>query len=189
MKVIHNSFPIFREAKVINTTDPENLGRIQLKIYPELSEIADTDCPWCFPHTGGVHGKSFGVPLVEQLVTCVVWNRYFNEITFLPFNITNPTEHLFDNWMENQRSEVADMETDPEEEHFIVEQFEDDFTVFHDTKNSQHGFLHPTGTYLTVNKDGSIWVQSVKKCTFHNKDSDLIFEVDSDTGNIAFKTK
>jgi hypothetical protein len=189
MKVIHNSFPIFREAKVINTTDPEKLGRIQLKIYPELSEIADTDCPWCFSHTGGVHGKSFGVPLVDQLVTCVVWNRYFNEITFLPFNITNPTEHLFDDWIKNQRSEVVDMETDPEEEHLIVEQFEDDFTVFHDTKNNQHGFLHPTGTYLAINKDGSIWVQSVKKYTFHNKDSDLIFEADSDTGNITFKTK
>jgi hypothetical protein len=34
-----------REAKVINTTDPEELGRIQLKVSPELAEIPDADCP------------------------------------------------------------------------------------------------------------------------------------------------
>jgi hypothetical protein len=189
MKTIHNSFPIFREAKVINTTDPEKLGRIQLNVYPELAEIEDADCPWAFPHTGGIHGKSFGVPLVDQLITCVVWNKYWCEISFLPFNITKPEEHIFDKWMEKQRPEIKDMKTDPEEEHLVVEQYEDDFTVFHDTKNNQHGYLHPSGTYLAIDKDGSIWVQPVKKYTFHNKNSDLLLEVNSDTGNVNFKTK
>lgn len=190
MKTISNSYPVLRESRVISTTDPEKLGRIQLRVYPELSSIEpESDLPWCFPHTGGVHGKSFGVPLVGQLVSCVVWNRYFNEITFLPFNITNPTEHIFDNWMKNQRPKITDMKTDPEEEHLIVDQFEDDFTAFHDTKNGQHGFLHPSGTYAVINKDGFVWVQSVKKYTFRNKESDLFFEADSETGNIVFKTK
>jgi len=188
-RTVNNSYPLWREAKVINTTDPDKLGRIQLKVYPELSDIPDDNCPWCFPHTGGVHGKSFGVPLVDQLITCVVWNRYWNEITFLPFNITKPAEHLFDEWTKNQRPEIADMEADPEEEHLIVDQFEDNFTVFHDTKNNQHGFLHSTGTYAIVNKDGSVWFQSVKKYTFHNKDSDLFLEADSESGNVTFKTK
>jgi len=189
MKTITHSYPLWREAKVINTTDPEELGRIQLKVYPELSDIPDDDCPWCFPQVGGVHGKSFGMPLVDQLISCIVWNRYWNEITFLPFNITKPTEHLFADWMKNQRPEVTDMETDPEEEHLVVEQFEDDFTVFHDTKNNQHGFLHPTGTYGVINKDGSVWFQSIKKYTFHNKNSDLFLEADSESGDVTFKTK
>jgi hypothetical protein len=189
MKPIRNSYPIWREAKVINTTDPEELGRAQLKVYPELSEISDADCPWCFPHTSGVHDKSFGLPLVGKKISCVVWNRYWNEITFLPFSITNPTGHLFDDWMKNQRPEVADMEINPEEEHLVVEQFEDDFSMFHDTKNNQHGFLHSTGIYGVINKDGSVWFQSIKKFTFHNKDSSLFIEADSDSGNITVKTK
>ena len=190
MKTIPNSYPILREAKVVNTTDPEKLGRIQLRVYPELSSIEpENDLPWCFPMSGGTHGKSFSTPLVGQIVWCVVMSRYWNEITFLPFNITKPTEHLFDDWMSKQRPAVTDMKTDPEEEHLIVEQFEDDFTVFHDTKNNQHGYLHPTGTFFVINQDGSIWVQSVKKYTFHNKESDLFFEADSDTGNITLKTK
>jgi hypothetical protein len=189
MKVIHSSFPLLREARVVNTTDPEGLGRIQLKVYPELVEIPDEDCPWCFPFSGGVHGKSFGVPLKNQLISSIVWNKYWNEITFLPFNITNPTEHLFAQWKENQKPKITDMKDDPEEEHFVVDEYEDGFTTFHDTKNGQHGFLHPKETFVTVNKDGEVFMQSIKKLTFHNKDSDLILEADSESGDVAFKTK
>jgi hypothetical protein len=189
MKAVPNSYPLLREARVVSASDPEKLGRIQLKVYPELAEIPDADCPWCFPFSGGVHGKSFGVPLVGQLITCVVWNRYWNEITFLPFNITNPTEHLFGKWKESQKPKIADMADDPEEEHFVVEEYEDGFTVFHDTKNSLHGFLHPKETYVTINKDGDVFTQSVKKLTFHNKNSDLTLEADSESGDVIFKTK
>jgi hypothetical protein len=189
MKAIPNSYPIIRESQVISTTDPEKLGRVQLKVYPELAEIPDADCPWCFPHTGGVHGKSFGVPLKEQLISCIVWSKYWNEITFLPFNITKPTEHLFDKWKEDKKPKITDMKDDPKEEHFIVEEYEDGFTEFHDTKNSQHGFLHPNDTFVTINKDGDIFMQSIKKLTFHNKDSDLMLEADSESGDVIFKTK
>jgi hypothetical protein len=65
MKTIPNSYPLLRESKVINTTDPEELGRIQLKVYPELAEIPDADCPWAFPASGGIHGQSFGLPLKD----------------------------------------------------------------------------------------------------------------------------
>jgi hypothetical protein len=81
------------------------------------------------------------------------------------------------------------MKDDPEEEHFVVDEYEDGFTAFHDTKNSQHGCLHPTGTFFIVNKDGSIWALSVKKYTFHNAESDLFLEADSDTGDIILRTK
>jgi hypothetical protein len=189
MKIIPSSFPILREAKVIDTTDPEELGRIQLKVYPELVEIPDADCPWCFPHTGGVHGKSFGMPLKDQLSSCIVWSKYWNEITFLPFNITKPTEHLFAKWKDNQKPKITDMKDDPEEEHFVVDEYEDGFTAFHDTKNNQHGFLHPKETFVIINKDGDIFMQSIKKLIFHNKDSDLMLEADSKSGDVAFKTK
>jgi hypothetical protein len=189
MKAIPSSFPLLREAKVVSTTDPEELGRIQLKIYPELAEIPDADCPWCFPHTGGVHGKSFGMPLASQLISCIVWSKYWNEVSFLPFNITKPTEHLFAQWKENQKPKIVDMKDDPEEEHFVVDEYEDGFTTFQDTKNNQHGFLHSKGTFVTINKDGDVFMQSIKKLTFHNKDSDLTLEADSESGDVTFKTK
>jgi hypothetical protein len=189
MKTTRNVYPILREAKVISAADPEKLGRVQLKVYPELSDIPDDDCPWCFPHTGGIHGKSFGVPLTDQVITCVVWNRYWNEITFLPFTITKPAGHLFDDWMKNQRTEIGDMETDPEEEHLAVEHFEDDFTVFHDTKNKQHGFLHSSGTYALIDKDGGIHLNSVKELILHDAEGNVECTVNAQNGDIRLKIK
>jgi hypothetical protein len=190
VKTILNSYPLLRNGKVINTTDPEKLGRIQLKVYPELSDIPDDDCPWCFPANGGVHGKSFSVPLVDQVISCFVLSKYWNEITFLPFNVTKPTEHLFDEWIKNQKSKIADMKTDPEEEHLAVDQFEDDFSVFHDSKNSQHGILHPSGTYIFINKDGELFIRAVKKITFSNgDDSSVTTTINSENGDIELKTK
>ena len=187
-KTVNNSYPLFREAKVLDTSDPEELGRIQLKVIPELSAIPDDDCPWCFPESGGIHGKSFGLPLVDSWVSCVVWNKYWNEITFLPFTITSPKDHLFEDWKRDVLENIDDIEEDPEEEHLVVEQFEDDFSSFHDTKNSQHGFYHPSGFYGIVNKDGEAYVQFIKKIVFHNKNSDLVISADSDSGEITFKT-
>jgi hypothetical protein len=190
MRVIQNSYPIIREAKIVNTTDPENLGRIQLRVYPELSEISpESDLPWCFPFTGGVHGKSFGVPLVGQLVTCAVWNRYWNEITFLPFNITNPTEHLFDDFMENVRPLMKDVPADPEEEHLIVERYEDDFSEFQDTKNRQHGWVHPSGAHLTINSLGDIFLWLIKTLTVHNGDDTIILKINPEDQSVSFYQK
>jgi hypothetical protein len=190
MKAIPNSYPILREAKVINTTDPEKLGRIQLRVYPELSEISpESDLPWCFPHTGGVHGKSFGVPLVGQLITCIVWSRFWNEISFLPFNITNPTEHLFDDFMKNVRPLMKDVPTDPEEEHLVVERYEDDFSEFHDTKNRQHGWVHPSGAHATINNLGDIFLWLIKLLTVHNGDDTIILKVNPEDQSVSFYQK
>lgn len=183
------AYPIVREARVINTSDPEKLGRVQLKVYPELTAIEDGECPWAFPTSGGIHGKSFEVPLVGQLITCIVWNKFWNELSFLPFTITKPTEHLFDNWKSQIQPKISDMPLSPEEEHLVVEQFDDDFSIFHDTKNNQHGFLHPSGTFITINKDGDIWVQSVKKLKYHSKDDTISVVLDSETGDVELTSK
>jgi len=187
--MVNSYYPLLREAKVISVDDPEKLGRVQLKVYPELSEIKDDECPWCFPTHGGIHGKSFEVPLVDTLVTCIVWNKYWNEISFFPLVITKPTEHLFDKWKDNQKSKISDMKDAPEEAHLSVEQYEDDFNEFHDTKNSQHGVLHPSGAYCLIDKDGTMYIQFVKKYVFHDKDSNLKIEIDSSDGSIKLETK
>jgi len=157
MRAIPNSYPLLREAKVTSTNDPEKLGRIQLRVYPELAEITpESDLPWCFPFSGGIHGKSFRMPLTDQLVSCIIWNKYWNEITFLPFNITKPTEHLFDTFMSEVWPAGRGDLVDPEEQHLVVERYEDDFSEFHDTKNKQHGWIHSAGAHSSVSQEGKV---------------------------------
>ena len=182
-------YPLFREAIVTSVEDPEELGRVQLRVLPELSEHEEADLPWCFPESSGIHGKSFGLPQVGQAVSCIVWTKLWCEITYLPMVIRKPKEHPFQDWMDNQRSLIDDMANDPEEKNLVVEQYSDDFSQYHDVGNSEHGFVHPSGTYVSIDKDGTAWMKGVKELHLHDGDENFEAVIDFTSGDITLTTK
>lgn len=182
-------YPLFREAIVTSVEDPEELGRIQLRVLPELSEHEEADLPWCFPESSGIHGKSFGLPQVGQAVSCIIWTKLWCEITYLPMVIRKPKEHPFQNWMDNQRSLIDDMANDPEEKDLVVNQYADDFSEYHDTANNEHGFLHPSGTYVTIDKDGTAFMKGVKELHVHDGDGNFEAIINFTSGDITLTTK
>lgn len=182
-------YPLFREAIVTSVEDPEELGRIQLRVLPELSEHGESDLPWCFPESTGIHGKDFGMPQVGQAVSCIVWTKLWCEITYLPMVIRKPKEHPYQNWMDNQRSLIDDMANDPEEKDLVVKQYSDDFSEYHDVGNSEHGFVHPSGTYVTIDKDGTAFMKGVKELHVHDGDGNFEAVIDFTSGDITLTTK
>ena len=182
-------YPLFREAIVTSVEDPEKLGRIQLRVLPELSEHEEADLPWCFPESSGIHGKSFGLPQVGQAVSCIVWTKLWCEITYLPMVIRKPKEHPYQDWMDNQRSLIDDMANDPEEKNLVVEQYSDDFSQYHDVGNSEHGFVHPSGTYVSIDKEGTAWMKGVKELHLHDGDENFEAVIDFTSGDIKLTTK
>ena len=182
-------YPLFREAIVTSVEDPEELGRVQLRVLPELSEHEEADLPWCFPESSGIHGKSFGLPQVGQAVSCIVWTKLWCEITYLPMVIRKPKEHPFQDWMDNQRSLIDDMANDPEEKNLVVEQYSDDFSQYHDVGNSEHGFVHPSGTYVTIDKDGTAFMKGVKELHVHDGDGNFEAVIDFTSGDVTLTTK
>ena len=182
-------YPLFREAIVTSVEDPEELGRVQLRVLPELSEHEESDLPWCFPESSGIHGKSFGLPQVGQAVSCIVWTKLWCEITYLPMVIRKPKEHPFQDWMDNQRSLIDDMANDPEEKDLVVEQYSDDFSQYHDVGNSEHGFVHPSGTYVSIDKEGTAWMKGVKELHLHDGDENFEAVIDFTSGDIKLTTK
>lgn len=182
-------YPLFREAIVTSVEDPEELGRVQLRVLPELSEHEEADLPWCFPESSGIHGKSFGLPQVGQAVSCIVWTKLWCEITYLPMVIRKPKEHPYQDWMDNQRSLIDDMANDPEEKDLVVEQYSDDFSQYHDVGNSEHGFVHPSGTYVSIDKDGTAWMKGVKELHLHDGDGNFEAVIDFTSGDIKLTSK
>lgn len=182
-------YPLFREAIVTSVEDPEELGRVQLRVLPELSEHEESDLPWCFPESSGIHGKSFGLPQVGQAVSCIVWTKLWCEITYLPMVIRKPKEHPYQDWMDNQRSLIDDMANDPEEKNLVVEQYSDDFSQYHDVGNSEHGFVHPSGTYVSIDKEGTAWMKGVKELHLHDGDGNFEAVIDFTSGDITLTTK
>ena len=182
-------YPLFREALVTSVEDPEELGRIQLRVLPELSEHKESDLPWCFPESTGIHGKDFGMPQVGQAVSCIVWTKLWCEITYLPMVIRKPKEHPYQDWMDNQRSLIDDMANDPEEKDLVVKQYSDDFSEYHDAGNSEHGFVHPSGTYVTIDKDGTAFMKGVKELHVHDGDGNFEAVIDFTSGDVTLTTK
>ena len=182
-------YPLFREALVTSVEDPEELGRVQLRVLPELSEHEESDLPWCFPESTGIHGKDFGMPQVGQAVSCIVWTKLWCEITYLPMVIRKPKEHPYQDWMDNQRSLIDDMANDPEEKDLVVKQYSDDFSEYHDVGNSEHGFVHPSGTYVSIDKDGTAWMKGVKELHLHDGDENFEAVIDFTSGDITLTTK
>lgn len=182
-------YPLFREAIITSVEDPEELGRIQLRVLPELSEHEESDLPWCFPESTGIHGKDFGMPQVGQAVSCIVWTKLWCEITYLPMVIRKPKEHPYQDWMDNQRSLIDDMANDPEEKDLVVKQYSDDFSEYHDAGNSEHGFVHPSGTYVTIDKDGTAFMKGVKELHVHDGDGNFEAVIDFTSGDVTLTTK
>ena len=182
-------YPLFREAIVTSVEDPEELGRIQLRVLPELSEHKESDLPWCFPESTGIHGKDFGMPQVGQAVSCIVWTKLWCEITYLPMVIRKPKEHPYQDWMDNQRSLIDDMANDPEEKDLVVKQYSDDFSEYHDVGNSEHGFVHPSGAYVTIDKDGTAFMKGVKELHVHDGDGNFEAVIDFTSGDVTLTTK
>lgn len=186
---MNSVYPLFREALVTSVEDPEELGRVQLRVLPELSEHEESDLPWCFPESTGIHGKDFGMPQVGQAVSCIVWTKLWCEITYLPMVIRKPKEHPYQDWMDNQRSLIDDMANDPEEKDLVVKQYSDDFSEYHDAGNSEHGFVHPSGTYVTIDKDGTAFMKGVKELHVHDGDGNFEAVIDFTSGDVTLTTK
>jgi hypothetical protein len=182
-------YPLFREAEVVSTKDPKELGRIQLRVFPELADIPAKDLPWCLPMASGPHDGDFSAPLEKQWVYCTVWNKYWSEVSFLPWCMPDPKKPKFKDFKDTYVSKVKDYKGTPDVQHTVGSILEDGFVRFHDTKESQHGILHPSGTSAMIDKDGVVYVHSVKKLVFHNKDDTVLVTVDSESGDIELKTK
>lgn len=182
-------YPLFREAEVISTEDPKELGRIQLRIFPELADISEGDLPWCFPMASGPHDGDFSTPLEKQWVYCTVWNKYWSEISFLPWCMPDPAKPKFKDFKDKYVSKVKDYQGTPDVKHTVGSILEDGFVIFHDTKESQHGVLHPSGTYAMIDGEGVAHINSIKKLIFHNDDDSVFAAIDSESGDIELKTK
>ena len=103
--------------------------------------------------------------------------------------IRKPKEHPFQDWMDNQRSLIDDMANDPEEKDLVVEQYSDDFSQYHDVGNSEHGFVHPSGTYVSIDKDGTAWMKGVKELHLHDGDGNFEAVIDFTSGDIKLTSK
>jgi hypothetical protein len=68
------------KAQVISLDDPDNKGKIQIKIIPYMNDVKDADCPWYDPMTGGSNTTfSHNPPTVGSYVVVLPTSSSFRD--------------------------------------------------------------------------------------------------------------
>lgn len=142
-------------GKVLNTADPDKLGRIKVCVFGIFDEIEITALPWAVPAMPLFSGAGAGfgyfvVPEVDSHVWCffeagdLYQPVYFAEALSKVHGL--PTER------ETDYPNTKVMKT----KNGIV------ITINDKSGSEEIKVVHPTGSYLTIDKDGNIIIVGTK---------------------------
>ncbi len=139
-------------GKVTSIKDPDEKGKIQVRLLPEFRDIADADLPWVRPFMNE-GTTSFNPPPVDKYVLVA-----FTDCSFqVGFYITGaPIDGLFDfDKIKDSLSSIKELGA-PNYSELNYQQFPDGTITFHNTVTGESGIYHSTGSYTVIDKDGSL---------------------------------
>jgi hypothetical protein len=149
-------------GKVINIQDVEQKGRVQVRIYPELLDVPDSDLPWATPL---IEQNIHHVPPLNSFVLVEVSEDWtlFKYSLITPFaRSTYPYEEI--------KGIIGGNHTYPEP---MAMKTEDGSVLFYDQKTGECGVVHSSGVKITVDKDKHVKIEGV---------SDIQLGGDDDSG-------
>lgn len=137
-------------GKVINIQDVEQKGRVQVRIYPELVDVPDSDLPWATPL---IEQNIHHVPPLNSFVLVEVsedWTSFkYSLIT--PFaRSTYPYEEI--------KGIIGGSHTYPEP---MAMKTEDGSVLFYDQSTQECGIVHSSGTKIILDKTGHVKIEGV----------------------------
>lgn len=140
---------MIRTGKVIDNIDPEKRGRIQLRIYPELLDVPDSDLPWVEPST---RMKTHIVPKIESFVFVEVSDDW----TFFRYEQKSPyVSALYPYEKIKESLDSAKNIGDHEYPQPMAYLMEDGSTYFHNEETGECGLIHSSGLHIILKDDGS----------------------------------
>lgn len=138
-------------AKVVDNMDSDMLGRVKAQIYPMLSDVAANDLPWCVPaypiwEGAGNNTGYFAVPDVDSFVFVFFEQGDIYQPVYFAEAPTK-TKGLPPDRVINYPNRKVMQTTSG-----IIFMVDDTAKVVNIT--------HPTGTQITIQGDGQIFVNS-----------------------------
>jgi hypothetical protein len=169
---------MIRYGKVLDNNDPDKTGKIQVKIYPELENLSDSDQPWAKPSLLNPSGLSLEelqkheVPEIDSLVEVEVSEDW---VTFY-YTIKSPYfEAVYD--YDTLLSEISDVIEDLGEQTYPQPRMyktADGNITFHNTETGEKGSIFPSGTFIHISDTGNVTV----------KNGELLFSVNVDENKV-----
>lgn len=160
-------YPIYRIAKVLDINDPEKKGKVKVRILPELNGVMEDSLPWIGPETKSNTGSSLGigthnVPDLDSHIEVKIVNKYWTEI-YYTYSSPVSDESLYDSVINEIDIEELNPPTYPQPS---FKRTKDGTIFFHDTDTGDVGIQHPSGLYVLISSDGSLYVRSLGDISF-----------------------
>ena len=161
---------MFRAAKVIKNNDENQLGKIQVRIYPELIDVDEDFLPWVDFYSNSLNGtsKNSGEHTFPEVGS---WVRVFVE-DYPVFHrvkiVSNDyVEGLYIYEKAKGLTEITELDTQTYPQP-IFKFYKDGTIQFHNTKTGESGTLYGDGSYQIKDKNGNFFSYSIEEHKFYN---------------------
>ena len=166
---------MFRSAKVVNNNDENKLGKIQVRIYPELIDVDKEFLPWVDFYSNSLNGTSLDCgehtfPEIDSWVRVFVEDYpIFHRVKIIS---NDYVEGLYIYSKSDGLKEIKDGETNLLENQTypqpIFKFYKDGTIQFHNTNTGESGTLYGDGSYQIKDKNGNFFSHSKKEHKFYN---------------------
>ena len=140
-------------AKVVDNNDPEKLGKIKVRILPEMEDFSENILPWV-----GVYNQNdttHSVPDNETFIRVVVedW-PYMQRIRYISDDFVEG-EDSYSQFNANIEELSSQKYPQPS-----FKRYKDGTIVFHNSDTGEHGTYFSNGGYFLSDKDGNVHINS-----------------------------
>lgn len=155
-------------GKVISTDDPDQKGKIQIKLIPEFNGVPDSDCPWvpCF------FNQQLNNIAIDDLVWVLANNNSFqpNEMYYIPkyfvdglINYADVTD-ILNNITDKGTNNYKDIR-------FTL--YPDGSLIYFNISTGEKAIVQSDGSYMLIDTSGNIYVKPNGKFKLYNTNADL----------------
>ncbi len=167
----------YAQVKKNDKDEQVKANKVQVNISPYTDGWDEDHLPWCFPfsmHLGSTENSAINtIPVIDSMVYVT---KIFNKWYYIADARVGDEKNLAEYFFDNVKDELGELEIidGPDSEYPNVVSFiyENGFCISYDTTddNPYFSFYHPEGTYIVIDKDGSIGGYSAKNIELKNAD-------------------
>ena len=145
-------------AKVVNNNDSafpdkKKLGRVQVRLIPEMETIQDVDLPWAKPFMLPV-ANSYMIPEIGDVLYVISLDEFYKTLFYLDvaaFDATRNQQVAYQQAAKFATGQYPNLK---------VEQYKDGTCIFRDSTTGDIGVVHKSGTILAIGGDGKVYLQN-----------------------------
>ncbi len=139
---------------VLDINDPDQKGKVQVKVLPEMVDIEDSNCPWFPPFEGNGSTNEYDnhPPEVGSYVWLLADDKFYHRYyTHFKYNLEGLVDY---SPVDTLLSTISGLDTTYENIQFTM--YQDGGISFHNRNDGSHGYIQNSSTYMIMNSEGVI---------------------------------